>query len=36
MLYNAEALTAARPDAIIEVKNVVEFLETTFLADGRG
>ncbi|KUJ24252.1 uncharacterized protein LY89DRAFT_776399 [Mollisia scopiformis] len=35
MVFTPEALTAARPNAINEVKNVVEFLETTLLADGR-
>jgi glutathione S-transferase len=35
MTYTAEALAAARPEAINEVRNVVAFLEMTFLADGR-
>ncbi|KAK1767507.1 hypothetical protein QBC33DRAFT_515055 [Phialemonium atrogriseum] len=34
-LLTAEALAAARPEAINEVKNVFELLETTLLADGR-
>lgn len=34
-LLTAEALAAARPEAINEVKSVFEFLETTLLADGR-
>jgi hypothetical protein len=35
MVHTAEALAEARPDAINEVRNVVEFLETTLLADSR-
>ncbi|KAE9375167.1 hypothetical protein N431DRAFT_542783 [Stipitochalara longipes BDJ] len=33
--YTPEALAAARPQAINEVRNVFEFLETTLLVDGR-
>ncbi|OQD88992.1 hypothetical protein PENANT_c003G02538 [Penicillium antarcticum] len=32
---NEEALMAARPEAINEVKNIIALLETTLLADGR-
>jgi glutathione S-transferase len=35
MLYTPEALAEARPDAISEVRNAFELLETTLLADGR-
>ncbi|KAJ0413776.1 hypothetical protein BJY00DRAFT_54100 [Aspergillus carlsbadensis] len=31
----AHVLQATRPDAIVAVKNAIEFLETTLLADGR-
>ncbi len=33
--FSPEALEAGRPEAIVEIKNVLEFLETTLLADGR-
>lgn len=35
MPLNEEAMTAARPEAINEVKNIIALLETTLLADGR-
>ncbi|KAL2786273.1 hypothetical protein BJX66DRAFT_37331 [Aspergillus keveii] len=31
----ADLIQATRPDAIVAVKNAIEFLETTLLADGR-
>ncbi|KAI1773466.1 glutathione S-transferase [Hypoxylon cercidicola] len=33
--FSAERLAAARPEAAVEVRQVVELLETTALADGR-
>jgi len=35
MMYTLEALAEARLEAINEVRNVIEFLERTLLADGR-